>query len=484
MNKPLAIDLFCGAGGMSEGILQAGFHIIYSSDINESVQATYTSRHLQLGYIQGKNTHFELADIKELTGEGIRRSIENLEIFRSKKIPPIDAIFGGPPCQGFSRAGQRKKDDPRNFLFREYLRIVDEIRPKYVVMENVEGFLDTKLYGFEGVKKKKYADDVLLPEILLEEFEEIGYHTLKPKVLDASDYGVPQRRRRVIFIAYLHNQVTPLYPRAITAEEGQKISVLDAFGDLIINPDLRIQFNPEDTSYQIQSKIGRTPNFNGISISNFNNIHNHEISKHNSLIIQRFSLYRQGESSSMLIKRILEEGLDLERYPYLLQECARRLHKNYTVREIIDVFRGKNLSEELLEALLTKKNSRIRLSSTSLAPTMVTLPDDFLSPFEDRILTVREMARLQSFDDSFVFLGKRTTGGQRRKFEVPQYTQVGNAVPPLLARAIAEKIIEAINTPRESLTSLRKIKLHGINIVKEKVQSKHLGTKVKLKKYV
>ena len=77
---------------------------------------------------------------------------------------------------------------------------------------------------------------------------------------------------------------------------------------------------------------------------------------------------------------------------------------------------------------------------------MVTLPDDYISPFENRTLSVREMARLQSFDDSFVFLGKRTTGGQRRKVEIPQYTQVGNAVPPLLSKAIAKEIIKALNT--------------------------------------
>ena len=96
------------------------------------------------------------------------------------------------------------------------------------------------------------------------------------------------------------------------------------------------------------------------------------------------------------------------------------------------------------EALFTKKGIRSRLDSKSVSPTMVTLPDDFINPYFDRVLTVREMARIQSFDDSFEFIGKRTTGGTKRKQEVPQYTQVGNAVPPLLAKAIAQEVLFAI----------------------------------------
>lgn len=452
--KPNAIDLFCGAGGMSEGILQAGFHILFSSDISESVQQTYMNRHEQLGLHQGFNTHFELADIRELSGDKILTAIKNLELFRGRAIPTIDAIFGGPPCQGFSRAGQRKKDDPRNFLFKEYLRIVNEIRPKYVVMENVEGFLDTKLQGYVGVKGKAYDDDMVLPDILLEEFNQIGYLTLKPKVLDASDYGVPQRRRRVIFIAYAEGQPVPQYPEPTTLANEQKVTVLEAIGDLIVNPSLRSQISPVSSTYQRESKDGRTPTTNNLRVPNHHYTYNHELSKHNLLITERFSLFRQGESSAMLMKRILDEGIDLRKYPSLLQECLNKLSQEYDANEIIQRFLHKNITDEMIEALLTKKNSRIRLLSTGIAPTMVTLPDDFLSPFEDRILTVREMARFQSFDDSFEFLGKRTTGGHRRKVEVPQYTQVGNAVPPLLAKAIALEIKNAIQRSSNILTAM------------------------------
>jgi DNA (cytosine-5)-methyltransferase 1 len=102
-------------------------------------------------------------------------------------------------------------------------------------------------------------------------------------------------------------------------------------------------------------------------------------------------------------------------------------------------------TDRIGEAILTKKSIRTRLNPDSVSPTMVTLPDDFIHPYFNRVLTVREMARIQSFDDSFEFLGKRTTGGDKRSQETPQFTQVGNAVPPLLARAIAEQVAIAIN---------------------------------------
>ncbi|SEJ39704.1 DNA cytosine methyltransferase [Paenibacillus polymyxa] len=439
--KPLAIDLFCGAGGMSEGILQAGFHIVFSSDINEDVERTYTNRHEQLSLKQGVNTFFHRSDIRELESDFIRSAIKSLEIFKGRtNMPTIDAIFGGPPCQGFSRAGQRKKDDPRNMLFKEYLRIINDIRPSYVVMENVEGFTDTRLDGFIGVKDKLYPDNSLVPEILKEEFIEIGYRHLEPRILDASDYGVPQRRKRVIFIAYLEDKPVPSYPEAITPNEEDKITVQDAIADLIISTNRVREFS----QYQKESIKGRTLTVEGTPVPHFGEIYNHDVSRHNALIMERFSLFKEGESTSMLVKRLLDEGLDLENYPLLFRECTVKLEGVLTQEQILNKFREKEIDEVMLEALLTKKSNRFRLSRNGTAPTMVTLPDDFLTPFENRIPTVREMARLQSFDDSFVFLGKRTTGGPRRKVEVPQYTQVGNAVPPLLARAIASRIIAAI----------------------------------------
>ena len=121
---PYAIDLFCGAGGCSEGLIQSGFHILFSSDISEMVEETYCHRHKQLGLIQGDNTWFERSDIRDLTGAIIQERILSLKIMAGKSMPIIDLMIGGPSCQGFSRAGRRDKSDPRNMLFGEYVRVI------------------------------------------------------------------------------------------------------------------------------------------------------------------------------------------------------------------------------------------------------------------------------------------------------------------------------------------------------------------------
>lgn len=441
---PYAIDLFCGAGGMSEGLIQAGFHILFSSDINEQVELTYRNRHNQLGLIQGVNTHYERADIRDLTGEFIMKSINALEIFQAQNTKvEIDAIFGGPPCQGFSLAGKRERNDPRNMLFREYLRVVNEIRPKYVIMENVEGFMTMQLENFVGINNREYIGVNLISNILLNEFHQIGYETLEPRLLDASDFGVPQRRKRAIFIAYLPEYPRPNYPTA-TLKDVEKPRILDAIGDLIKDNRKRKRYNSILSNYQKASRDGRTLRIDGEQVYHDGAIYNYEFASHEKYIIERFSLYKSGEDTATLRKRILERGIGIKSKKELLKLLYEEYKDQYTQEEIIRLFSTGRVTEDMVNVLLTKKNNRTKLCYDSLSPTVLTLPDDYISPFENRILTVREMARLQSFDDSFIFLGKRTTGGDRRRTEVPQYTQVGNAVPPLLAKAIAEEIIRLL----------------------------------------
>lgn len=520
----IAIDLFCGAGGFSEGILQAGFHIVFSSDRSIHVMETYKSRHEQLGLKQGINTHFELADIQKLEGEEILRKVNALEIFKGNPISEIDVVFGGPPCQGFSKAGRRNKKDPRNMLFREYTRIISEIRPKYVVMENVDGFMSMELNpDFVGVSGDKYPDKSLACKVLPSELEKLGYTVLEPQLLNSSNYGVPQARVRVIFLAYRNDVEKPNYPEPTTPLKEQKVTVMDAIGDLILDKTVKRKVKLNTSDYLESLKGGRTPSFTtGNPISNYKKIYNHETSKHKISAKERFSLYRQGESTKNLETRIKREGLNLEAFPDLMIECWFSANKDWNLSiltellekqnlkystlveedkkkmltsifnkivslwnkgislnvklkswltsqglgidefnnifetckiefnkkvskdQLIKKFKAGDIDVDFIEYLLTKKNSRVRLNSQGVAPTMLTLPDDFISPFENRILTVREMARIQGFDDSFEFLGKRTTGGSKRKDEVPQYTQVGNAVPPPMAYAIAMEIKKAI----------------------------------------
>ncbi len=433
---PYAIDLFCGAGGCSEGLIQAGFHILFSSDISDMVELTYCHRHEQLGLIQGKNTWFERSDIRDLTGKIIRERISGLEIFQGKEMPEIDLMIGGPSCQGFSRAGRRDKSDPRNMLFGEYVRVINEIRPKYIVLENVEGFVDMQFMGYKGITGIDYPDGSVTPVILRSELNEIGYETLEPQILNAADYGVPQRRNRIIFIGYRKGLIPPVYPEP-TVKPEERLTLLDAIGDLIADPNKRKMINPEPTRFQLDSMRGRTPSIDGKPIP-ASKMLNTELSKQTDIVGERFALFQAGESGSNLKKRVMEEGIDISDKPALIALCSERLE--LAPDEVVRLFKEGRATKEQAEVLLTKKNIRQRWAPDQPSATVVTIADDYISPWEPRTFSVREMARCQSFDDSFEFLGKRTTGGLLRRKEVPQYTQVGNAVPPLLAKAVALEI--------------------------------------------
>ena len=519
---PYAIDLFCGAGGFSEGILQAGFDIIFSSDRSPMVQETYMNRHEQLGLVQGVDTWFELADIKELTAEYIFEKINSLKYGAVFEPEKVDVMFGGPPCQGFSRLGKRNASDPRNMLFHEYLRLIKDIKPKYVVMENVTGIMDMQMLDFPSVLEdgKVYRGQILTPEILKCELEGLGYIVLDFKRLNAADFGVPQQRNRAIFLAYRRDVHPISYPK----EEKSTVNVRDAFGDLYDELKYSTTFSKEAVEGRTPSRLTGKPIARTVTT-------NSEQSKHNAPVVQRFQLYHEGENTRNVLARLREEGIDLRGlYPELFYECLFQMNVKENVRLIIQFLerfqfcKDKKLNDkwysytnkqlaviytleaegggvrereravgalrkrlgvkkeeaeefwngiktrlnssidsnrlnnmliqgditpDLAEALFTKKDIRARLNSQGVSPTMVTLPDDFIHPYFDRILTVREMARLQSFDDSFTFLGKRTTGGDKRASETPQFTQVGNAVPPLLARAIAKAAYEACQKDKD-----------------------------------
>lgn len=435
--KIYMIDLFCGAGGVSEGAIQSNFHPIFSLDINKEVEKTYTNRHTQLGYIQNVNSYFIREDIRNITGEKIFKIINNLEYAKNNDIKfgnkkehtNIDLIFGGPSCQGFSMLGKRDKEDPRNKLFGDYVRVISEVQPKYVVMENVVGFLSFEFDNFKSIDNtfytKENTNNLFAPNILKEEFNKIGYNTLPIKVLKASDYGVPQDRERVIFIAYRKDQKKPKYPtRTIEKEISVKESIEDLQKEYTYTKSKKI------SDYAKTSIKGRTPTLFDKKPITQEKVLNNEKPNHTKIIEERFSLYNIGETTQQLRKRILINGIDISN-----KETLKQL---FNKEEIIKL--KNNPNEDLINKLLTKKNIRRRLDSDKPSKTVTTNPDDFISPFVDRTLTVREMARLQSFDDSFEFLGKRTTGGKLRQVEIPQYSQVGNAVPPLMAKAICNEI--------------------------------------------
>lgn len=401
MGQPIVLDIFCGAGGMSEGFIQAGFDVRFATDINETAKLTYMNRHNKLGY----ETKFMCKDIREFSKKSfLKKFLGGIE---------IDVVCGGPPCQGFSLAGKRDKNDPRNMLFSRYINVIRNVKPKYFVMENVEGILSMKLDKFIGIKKVVYEDKTVA-EILIEEFFQIGYY-VEYKVLQAIDYGVPQTRRRIFFLGHkirrfkggkYKDLVQP--PKFPTGNNNEILTIKDAINDLAFlesgHKSSRYKNNIELTKYQKQSIKGRTPKKDGKTIES-KQIFNHEAAHHSERVKERFTLMKQGE--------------DLVSLKNKLKDSEWEIYK-------------------------TKKTRCKRAIENKPAPTVLTLPDDLIHYSKNRIMTVREFARLQSFDDSFEFLGKRTTGGDRRKTDLPQYTQVGNAVPPLLAKAVAEEIMNAI----------------------------------------
>ncbi|MBV7691302.1 DNA cytosine methyltransferase [Limnobaculum sp. M2-1] len=392
------LDLFSGAGGMSEGFLQAGFSVPYASDRSQQAAETYINRHKQLGF----DLKYYCGDVEELANESI------LYNFLDKNFNQIDVICGGPPCQGFSLAGKRNPNDNRNKLVKSYIKILSQVKPKYFVMENVLGILSAKFVEYEGLQNNYKNSKVI--DVLLAEFDSIGYSNIQIKMLDASDYGVPQKRNRVIFLGTRNDiNIKVFHPKPTVKN---KISAQEAIDDLseIENGSTIYEYNkPINTDYQKKSREGRTLT-KDCTLLTSEILSNHQTSVHTELVRERFSLLKSGEKLHSLLNRLSTE--DYKRFK-------------------------------------TKKQNCKKIIADQPSPTVLTLPDDLVHYSKNRILTVREMARLQSFDDSFEFLGKRTTGGGLRKNETPQYTLVGNAVPPLLAKAIASQIMEALKKLEE-----------------------------------
>ncbi|GAB3041660.1 DNA cytosine methyltransferase [Natronobiforma cellulositropha] len=300
----------------------------------------------------------------------------------------IDVVIGGPPCKGFSTAGRMDPNDPRNELVVEYAKTVAELDPEVVVLENVTGFLN--MHGGQ------YHEE------LRETLSEIGYTVQQPEVLTAADYGVPQLRERVIIVATRGGRVEVASPTH-RPREGQEplrggedldpyVTVEDAVGDLSF-----LRYGQEATQY----KLRPLTDYQREMRDGADELYNHKAPNHGKTVRERYDQFDYGQEMS-----------------------------------------------ELDEQYQTKKHSMKRWHPEEPAPTVTTLPEDFVHYDRLRIPTVREVARIQSFPDWFEFKGPRTTGGQRRRNSVPQYTQVGNAVPPKFAEAIADRVADHLTAQR------------------------------------
>jgi DNA (cytosine-5)-methyltransferase 1 len=389
------IDLFAGCGGLSLGLVKAGFQGFFA--IEKSPDAFLTLKHnLIEKTVVSPYSWPEWLPCKAMTtGELLTCYAENLKALRGK----IDLIAGGPPCQGFSFAGRRRPDDPRNELTKEYVKIVKLVQPRFLILENVKGFNSAfKKCGSEN--GKVYA------QIVRDELEKIGY-TVFHDTCKASDFGVPQPRNRFIMIASrdackgnpspfdLLKEFLPYYRSSKKLDHNT--TVRQAISDLEIKRN-KLVASTDTAGFQ-------------------------QIFYKRKSLTQYQSLMRDGCNASML--------------PNSLRLARHREETVARFKNILDHYpKGRSLAKQSLEYLGTKKQCFTPLHPNMLSRTVTTLPDDLLHYSEPRILTVRENARIQSFPDWFEFMGKYTTGGKQRQEECPRYTQVGNAVPPLMAEAL------------------------------------------------
>lgn len=335
--KYTVLDLFCGCGGLSLGFEQAGFDVLAGIDVWKDALVTYQANHTNSKAIQ--------ADLMTLQPEEVSKTIGTKS---------VDVIIGGPPCQGFSIAGKRIIDDERNKLYKSFVRMVEYFKPKAFVMENVPNILTMG----EGVIK----------ESILKDFENLGYN-VTTKVLLASNYGVPQNRRRAVFVGLLsgatYEYPAPTTPTPVTAKEA--IS------------DLPEQSMVEGAPYEVEPQS----KFQQEIRKGSTGVYNHEITEHT-------------EQTQRIIAMVPDGG-------------------NY-----------KNLPEELQN---TRKVHIAWTRLNSQRPS-ITIDTGHFHHFHyqyNRVPTVRESARFQSFPDTFIFIGNKTS----------KLKQVGNAVPPMMAKEIA-----------------------------------------------
>ena len=352
-----AIDLFAGCGGLSKGFMDAGFEVIVGVDNDQAALNTFKLNHngaVALNADLSKQETFD--EIKRIAG---KRS--------------IDVIIAGPPCQGFSLTGPRNFDDKRNKLYLAVFEMVKQYCPKAFIIENVPGM--ATLYNGE------------IKEEILKRFKALGYN-VEPRILCAADYGVPQMRKRLIFMGIREDIGNPIFPEAIFTPENYR-TCRDAISDL---PSLSDSLGEEESEYTSAPKS----EYQKIMRKNSKVLHNHTATNHTQMVKDTIALVPEGGNYKDLPKGVGESRK--------FNEAWTRYHGDKPSRTI-DTGHRNHFHYEY-----------------------------------NRVPTVRENARLQSFPDDFVFTGTRTQ----------QYRQVGNAVPPLLGYHLGLKILDIISKKEDS----------------------------------
>jgi DNA (cytosine-5)-methyltransferase 1 len=421
------VDAFAGCGGLSLGLLQAGLEGRFAVEHDAFAFAT-----LQANLLSGRSPfRFRwprwLPKEPIAIGELLHEYKAELEALKGA----VDLLVGGPPCQGFSSAGRRRHDDPRNRLFASYLHLVDTLQPRAVLIENVRGFT---LDFDAGASVKNYSHK-------LRQKLSAGYD-VSEELLDLSQFGVPQLRTRYFLLALRRglsagNPFDLLRARLPSYLRSMRLSAPVCSWAAI--SDLEVSRGGKRPSSE-------TPGFDEI--------------KYTAPLTQYQKLMNAGNPAPA--------DLRLARHS---EEISNRF------QEIIELSRAEGRLNTTISADvrarfgLRKKALRV-LDPDRPSPTITSMPDDLLHYREPRTLTVRENARLQGFPDWFSFEGAYTTGGVRRRKQVPRFTQVANAVPPLVARAIGELLADILRA-----TSIRTAG-RGSRILRAPLQSEQQVSEV------
>lgn len=386
------IDLFAGAGGLSLGLHKAGLTGVFAVERNKDAFET-----LKYNLID-KKSHFEWPEWLDQKNWDILELLEKHSLELSNLKGNVDLVVGGPPCQGFSMAGKRQNDDVRNQLMHSYIEIVRLVQPKFLFFENVQGFT----VDFKGEDTlKNYSN------ILLDELKNMGYK-VEFQIITMSEFGVPQNRKRFILFAskdklrksffdiLTYNRDNFLKDRRLKLP----ITVSQAIDDL------KYEHGVVDSQDTKNFKNGTYGKVN----SSYQRLMKKNIDKKSIPDSHRFAKHR-------------EETVEL--FERLMQASDKVLR----ITPQMDMVKG------------LKKRGVTPLKEKSVCNTITSIPDDYIHYAEPRIMTVREHARIQSFPDEYEFKGPYTTGGERRKIDVPRYTQVANAVPPLFAEQVGNVIL-------------------------------------------
>ena len=418
------MDLFAGCGGLSLGMEQAGFTPVLFSEINLNAAETYMANRKGSEIIP-------VGDIYSLTDA-------NIAILKSywklhKGIDDIDLVCGGPPCQGFSGIGHRrtftleKKDIPSNQLYQEMVRVVRAVRPKIFLFENVRGLLVSK-WEAEGESGEIFKE-------VLREFRQIHGYVVKWELVHAKNYGVPQNRPRVLVVGVRYD-VLQHPSEQMEFEDGDSTTTYSSTGKPVASA-IEKGFLP--------SAKGTPPTLVELlsDLVDENYLDKLETCEYPSSPKSEFQrMLRMLPDGKVLGKGApLTEQEYSNHSPQIREKFAHMIANN---GEIPEAMRTKKFAQRVFPCIWPPEGPNI---------TACTLPEDYVHYSLPRGPTVREWARIQTFPDWYVFTGARTTGGRRRAGDpslgiwtrdVPRYTQIGNAVPVLLARRVGEHFVKIL----------------------------------------